>query len=340
MEQPSVRVLLNEKPAQLNWEPDGRTAGFSVKGLAVGPLDMTLGPGGKDTSGHSLGTNWDLKASIVFRPNIKTVPLQYPAIVQIPNDSYGARDQSGLSAADFVFEYVTEGGITRLSAVFSRVPDQVGPVRSARLISMKLTRHYRGRLFLSGTSQGTLGRLQADPVPTAFEGDAAYMRSSSRPSPNNLYLTGPGMQRDQTGPGSNDQITKGSLTAFDGQPAASFGVPEHDSTYSFDPQTGTYTKVEAGRPMSDALIGEPVRIHMVVIMHTGVAVTNIIEDLNGARGLDFDMDSGGAAEFYFMGKKATGKWAAADRSSGFSFTYADGRPLTIPRGVIWVDVVG
>jgi hypothetical protein len=92
--------------------------------------------------------------------------------------------------------------------------------------------------------------------------------------------------------------------------------------------------------MSDALIGEPVRIHMVVIMHTGVAVTNIIEDLNGARGLDFDMDSGGAAEFYFMGKKATGKWAAADRSSGFSFTYADGRPLTIPRGVIWVDVVG
>jgi hypothetical protein len=148
------------------------------------------------------------------------------------------------------------------------------------------------------------------------------------------------MQRDQTGPGSNDQIVKGSLTGFDGQPAASFGVPEHDSTYSFDPQTGTYTKVEEGRPMSDALIGEPVRIHMVVIMHTGVAVTNIIEDLNGARGLDFDMDSGGAAEFYFMGKKATGKWAAADRSSGFSFTYADGRPLTIPRGVIWVDVVG
>jgi hypothetical protein len=148
------------------------------------------------------------------------------------------------------------------------------------------------------------------------------------------------MQRAQSGPGSNDQIIKGSLTNFDGAPAASFGVPEHDSTYSFDPTTGTYTKVEEGRLMSEAIIGQPVHIQMVVVMHAGVAVTNIIEDLNGARGLDFDMESGGGAEFYFMGKRATGKWAAADRSSGFTFTYDDGRPLTIPRGVVWVDVVG
>jgi hypothetical protein len=340
MDQPSVKILLNNQPAQLAWEPDGRTAGLSIKGLAVGALDMTLGPGGKDTSGHPMPTRWDLKASIVFRPNITTIPLQYPAIVQIPNDSYGARDQSGLSAADFVFEYVTEGGITRLSAVFSRAPVEVGPIRSARLISMKLTRHYRGQLFLSGGSQGTIGRLNAEPVPAKFEGDPAYFRSNSRPAPNNLYLTGSGMQRAQSGPGSNDQIIKGSLTNFDGAPAASFGVPEHDSTYSFDPTTGTYTKVEEGRLMSEAIIGQPVHIQMVVVMHAGVAVTNIIEDLNGARGLDFDMESGGGAEFYFMGKKATGKWAAADRSSGFTFTYDDGRPLTIPRGVVWVDVIG
>src|SRR5205085_1275087 len=82
------------------------------------------------------------------------MPLSYPALIQIPNDP-GAWDQSGLQSANMVFESVAEGGITRFTAVFQQVPDKVGPVRSGRLISLKLTRHYRGRLFLSGTSQGT-----------------------------------------------------------------------------------------------------------------------------------------------------------------------------------------
>jgi len=56
-----------------------------------------------------------------------------PLAVMIENH-VDARPQSGLSAADVVYEAVAEGGITRFMAVFlCTYPDvQVGPVRSAR----------------------------------------------------------------------------------------------------------------------------------------------------------------------------------------------------------------
>ena len=56
-----------------------------------------------------------------------------PLAVTIENHTE-ARPQSGLSAADVVYEAVAEGGITRFMAVYlCNLSDvQVGPVRSAR----------------------------------------------------------------------------------------------------------------------------------------------------------------------------------------------------------------
>lgn len=341
MEQASVRIMVNTQPAQVSWDPAAKVAALSLKGVPVGPVDLTLGPGGRDSMGRILPTNWDLKASVVFRPNIRTAPLPYPAVVQIPNDNYGARDQSGLSAADFVYEYDTEGNITRLSAVFASSPDTVGPVRSARLASISLAHHYGARLFASGMSQGTFGRLLSDPVPTGLDGEASYFRSNNRTAPNNLYITAANIQKSEAATqGSNAQIKKAPVGTFNGDPAPGFGVPDHDSTYTYDPTTGTYTKTESGRLMNDALIGQPVRISMVVVMHTAITTTNIVEDSNGARGLDFDLQSGGRAEFYYQGKKATGKWSSPDRNSGFVFTLDSGQQLNMPSGVVWVDLVG
>lgn len=50
------------------------------------------------------------------------------------SSSYNARPQWGLSSADMVVEIKTEGGITRLMALFSDYQDlpKIGPVRSAR----------------------------------------------------------------------------------------------------------------------------------------------------------------------------------------------------------------
>ena len=50
------------------------------------------------------------------------------------NNTHAAMPQRGIGAADTIFEMVTEGGITRLLALYSdyKTMPQVGPVRSAR----------------------------------------------------------------------------------------------------------------------------------------------------------------------------------------------------------------
>ena len=57
-----------------------------------------------------------------------------PIALMVENSST-ARPQLGLDEADVFLEAETEGGITRIMAVFagaSRVPDEIGPLRSAR----------------------------------------------------------------------------------------------------------------------------------------------------------------------------------------------------------------
>jgi len=64
-----------------------------------------------------------------------------PFAIMVANDKYKARPQVGLSQADMYVEIETEGGITRIMAVFadaSRVPEQIAPVRSARTPFVKM----------------------------------------------------------------------------------------------------------------------------------------------------------------------------------------------------------
>ena len=56
----------------------------------------------------------------------------YPLAVMVDNFP-SSRPQTGLGAADIVYEALAEGGITRFLAIYaSRDPELVGPVRSAR----------------------------------------------------------------------------------------------------------------------------------------------------------------------------------------------------------------
>ncbi|MBZ0279294.1 MAG: DUF3048 domain-containing protein [Anaerolineae bacterium] len=75
-------------------------------------------------------------------------------IVKISNYPPIVRPQSGINQADVVYEYETEGGVTRFAAIFrSNAPDHVGSVRSARLIDLELVPMYNALLAYSGTSE-------------------------------------------------------------------------------------------------------------------------------------------------------------------------------------------
>jgi hypothetical protein len=338
MDPQSVKLLANGNPVPLTWEAQNDKAAFGTQGIAVGPLALTLGDGGKDLLGHALPTGWKLTPNLVFKVTVHTVPLRAPALVQIPNDP-GAWDQSGLQAADMVFESVAEGGITRFTALFTNVPDKVGPVRSGRLISIKLTKHYRGMLFLSGTSEGTFGVLSRSGIPAVFDTYGVYYRTSDHRAPDNLYINGDAVQRSEGSINEFRPPMGGRPGLSGGSEATDVSVPEHSSTYHLDAATKTYQKTESGHQMGDAALGQPLRLSMLIVLRTHVTTTGIIEDSNGARGLDYDLDGSGPADIYYQGQKYEAKWGSTDPSSPIVFTNDAGQPIALPSGLVWVDAI-
>src|SRR3954447_25443220 len=84
---------------------------------------------------------------------VDAVPSRPALAVKIEN-SIDARPQTGLNAADIVWEEVVEGGITRFVAVYhSTLPEEIGPVRSVRPMDPAVAAPLHGLLAFSGGVQ-------------------------------------------------------------------------------------------------------------------------------------------------------------------------------------------
>ena len=77
--------------------------------------------------------------------------------------------------------------------------------------------------------------------------------------------------------------------------------------------------------MTDASLGKPDQLFMVLVLHTREFLVPDIESGCCTRGRDFDLDSGGALDIYYRGQEATGTSSAADRSSPLIFKNAAGQ---------------
>jgi hypothetical protein len=115
--------------------------------------------------------------------------LERPVLaVKIPNDP-GARPQTGLEQADIVFEELTEYGITRFAALFhSRIPDELGNVRSARFVDVDLLVPFTPVLAYSGARREVRAAMSGAGLAAVTEGSAGFVRRSGRRPPHNLYL--------------------------------------------------------------------------------------------------------------------------------------------------------
>ena len=108
-------------------------------------LDIEIGP-------------WDYPAGVnpltgLAYPNDEALSRRN-LIVKVSNWPPKVRPQHALSLADLVYEYEAEGGVTRFAALYrNNAPEQVGSVRSARLLDIELISMYAALLAYSGTSR-------------------------------------------------------------------------------------------------------------------------------------------------------------------------------------------
>jgi hypothetical protein len=268
-----------------------------------------------------------------------SAPLAYPLLIQIENTDL-ARPQAGIGAASVVFQYLTEGGIARFSALFHRVPGVVGPVRSTRFVTVYLYRRMGALLMTSGSNKYGYDMIFSDPGTAAlindFDNGQHFFRWSGRAAPHNVYTTQAQMLNAAAlgarAPKRDDFLRSTTWTGT--LPAASVSVPTLNTSFNYLGD-GTYEVISEGSRENDVIFG-PDHPRSVVVMHVRQWVTNLTDPKGGAL-RDHDLASGGAAELYANGTMIQASWAAgAGKNGPLTFVDAGGNVIGMPPGLMWV----
>ena len=272
-----------------------------------------------------------------------------PALVQVENSS-DARPQWGLQHATVVYEYVTEGGITRFSALYATPPSgRVGPVRSARRVTLRLATIYGAVIVYSGASTPVQKAIDASGLPHAEERAAQgdLYRVGGRQVPHNLVTDGDRLRHllqrfPAASPPPSPLWPSGAATAQGGVSATHFSVPLSDAehpSYAWDAAAGGWTRSEPDTgAFVDAGSSSPVVAATVIVQQVQELQTSDVEDSNGAHGVDYVVSGSGSAQAFSGGREYDATWTQA-RTGPPGFTLTGGGAAPIAPGLVWICLV-
>lgn len=114
-----------------------------------------------------------------------------PLAIMIENHNQ-ARPQSGLFAADIVYEMPVEGGITRFMGLYTKLPGLIGPVRSCREYFVDRALEVDALYVHCGGSPMGYAYLAKSKIRSIDEikNSPPFFRDKIRKAPHNLYGTG------------------------------------------------------------------------------------------------------------------------------------------------------
>jgi len=286
-----------------------------------------------------------------------------PVMVKVSNFPRDARPHAGLSFADIVFDYYIGEGTNRFLALYyGQDAEQIGPVRSARLVDAQLVRLFEGILAYSGADQNAV-----DPViMTNLRQRAISSAPITCPA---LCDTGGNTVNSVFASSallSNLAVEKGVVTpddvhgllqawSFDSRPPAA-ATPAGDSVtvrfnaynlaeWRFDPDQSRYLRwIEdvdtdnnlAMIPLTDRITGEQLAFSNVIILfapYTTHAETlheiSLWYNYNGRR-----------AVIFRDGKMMEAVWKTPDQDRPFQLLTEDGEPMPLKPGNTWVVIAG
>ena len=270
-------------------------------------------------------------------------------MVQIENSPL-ARPLSGLQQANLVFEYLAEGGITRMTVIYFQPSgsQRIEPVRSARPVTLRLQHAYHGVIFFSGANTKVLQAIQQQNIPAVTEGSDGgvyFQRDPARRAPHNLMTTGDRLAQAlaKYAPRVTYQLPA------PGQPAASPAPPPaariqfdqtsfHRVIYTYSPGDGAYAYSTVDGPLLDRDTGQalkPVNVILVQVAHHNAGFTDVL----GAPAVDFDLQGSGPADVFTQGHRYTATWNLANPDLPLRILGADGKALRLPAGLTWVHLV-
>ncbi|MEV1019573.1 DUF3048 domain-containing protein [Streptomyces sp. NPDC050264] len=269
-------------------------------------------------------------------------PARGTGLLAVKIDNVGAaRPQTGLEDADIVYAEQVEGGLSRLMAVFgSRLPDVVGPVRSARETDLELLAQFeQPTLAYSGAQSGVQALIDAAPLRALPQGkdSRAYFRSSAKPAPHNLFLRPAKLGR--TTSGADAKAAAGfrfaSRVPAGGQPETERTVRFPSARFTFN-WSATQRRWLVSMDGSAAVTADGTRLAAatVVVQYVDVRQSRFHDKFGSVSPLSRTVGSGRAVVLR-DGRAYDAAWQRPGAGSGTAFT-VDGQPLPFAPGQVWV----
>ncbi len=280
-----------------------------------------------------------------------------PLAVKISNAPPLVRPQAGIGDADLVFEPLTEGRLTRFTAVFwTNTPPRVGSIRSARLIDLEIAQMYGAILAFSGASDGVRAKIfDSSFADRALEGVTVgpplFYRDDSIEVPHNMFGNPQSMWDRATTKGVNTppQNLGGMVFSSTPQPTGTPGTNikvdygPTQAEWRYDSNTGRYARWTDGVAHTDANTKAQVTTANVVLIYTWHQYDyNIVESEfqgNKSYSIELQIWTLGPVKVCRDGQCVDGFWNRWNKADMLSFWTKDHQPIYLKPGNTWFEVV-
>ncbi|HUY07459.1 MAG TPA: DUF3048 domain-containing protein [Acidimicrobiales bacterium] len=319
----------NSPPASAVKQPatSHGTGYFASFAPNICPLTDTVAPGGK-------------------------APLRPALAVKIGNEPLGARPQSGLNAADIVYDTPAEGGVMRYVAVFQcNNATAIGPTRSVRYVDWHIIRQFIHPIFAYANGiipdvnvvDASKWISSADLLTNAA---SATYRTTDRQAPDNLYTSSAGLYA----------LFPSSITPpppvfrySTATPSRAKPISRVQINFSFDTNVvWTWTGSDWSHGYANGTVVSP---DVDSLSHTQVTTDNVvIEIVNyrfgrwpespGSTG-DVESQTRGSGPGYILrnGTMTPVTWHRRSLINPDTFTDARGQAVALAPGRTWVEIL-
>ena len=270
-----------------------------------------------------------------------------PVLAVKIDDTNAAHPQVGLNSADVIYIEQVEGGLTRLAAIFTdKIPDLIGPVRSARISDIEILEQYGRVGFAYSGAQSkmrpVLAAANLENMSAERNPPSIYQSDKTRYAPTNMMVDAKALLKKtiedegkkidtvksigwQFGKGS--ELAKDLASAEVKWPAAKYGM-----TWSKSEKRWLLTF--NGKPNLDSN-GRQLGSANFVIQK--VAITDSIygDKFGGVTPMSNTVGSGTG---YLLrdGKIVSIKWERPSAQVGTIWTLADGTVANFADGQVWI----
>jgi hypothetical protein len=259
---------------------------------------------------------------------------RHPVIVTKVDNTSSSAPQVGLGSADLVVEELVEGGYTRLAAFYySKVPADIGPVRSMRASDIGIVPE-GATVVTSGAAPVTINRINGAGIPWITEGEAGVYRETSRSAPYNLFARlgdiAKRLKSDEEPPpylpwGTEADLPQGGKART---LTADFGA--HSTSWQY--QGGRYVNTDSYAAQGDEFPASSVLVLRVKVGDAGY------RDPAGYPVPETKFEGKGAALLFHGGRVIRGTWAKDGLTGELELSTRAGE-LTVPAGRVWVELV-